>query len=119
MEPAFAAARRQYEEASASDRFELTEHDRTQNWLKDLTVNKAKQASDPKLVDQNVYQLQQVMLEHGLKLPFKKIGPCQYKLGMHKLRLKVSSNKLLVRCGAGYDDLLCVMEKMAVCNESL
>lgn len=116
MEPAFAAARQQYDDESTSDRLELTEHDRTQNWLKGLTVNKAKAASDPKLVDQKVHRLQQLMLGHGLDLPFKKLGPCQFGLGVYKLRLKVGSNKLLVRCGGGYEDLLYAMEKMAVCT---
>lgn len=116
MDPAFAAARLQYEEESTSDYTGLTEHDRTQHWLKGLTVNKAKQASDPKLVDQKVHHLQQLMTNHGLPLPLVKTGPCQYALGAYKLRLKVGSNKLLVRCGGGYEDLVCAMEKMAVCK---
>lgn len=115
MDKGFAAAKQQFDEQNASGRLELTEHDRTQNWLKGLTVNKATQASNPKLVDQKLHELQQLMLDHGLDLPFQKSGPCQYRLGSHKLRLKVSSNKLLVRCGGGYEILLSAMEKMTVC----
>ena len=115
MDNAFAAARQQLDDQNASDRLELSEHDRTQNWLKGLTVNKAKEASNPQLVDQKLQQLQRLMLKHGVDLPFQKSGPCQYRLGSYKLRLKVSSNKLLVRCGGGYEDLLSAMDKMTVC----
>lgn len=116
MDPAFTAARDEYEEACSSGRHGLSEHDRTQNWLKGLTGNQAKQASDPKLVDQKVHQLQQLMLQHGLQMPFTRSGPCQYKLGVHKLRLKVAGNKLLARCGGGYENLLSAVDKMTVCS---
>lgn len=113
MDSAFAAAKQQYEmQRAASNPDDLTEHDRTQNWLKSLTANKVKQASDPKRVDQLVSNLQQLMQENGLDVPMKKCGPCQYKLGSYMLSLKVGSNRLLVRCGGGYEDLMSAMEKM-------
>ncbi len=97
MDSAFSAARQQYEdETAAGSPDHLTEHDRTQNWLKSLTANKAKQASDPKRVDQLVGDFQQLMQENGMEVPLKKSGPCQYKLGSYRLNLKVGSNKLLI-----------------------
>ncbi|KAL0027909.1 hypothetical protein WJX79_002203 [Trebouxia sp. C0005] len=100
MDSAFLAAKQQYEEQTAgSSQGDLTEHDRTQNWLKNLTTNKAKQASDPKRVDQLVGELQRLMQKNGLDMPLQKSGPCQYRLGSCKLSLKVGSNRLLVRRG--------------------
>ncbi len=113
MDSAFSAAKQQYEEqAAGSSQGDLTEHDRTQNWLKNLTANKAKQASDPKRVDQLVSEFQRLMQENGLDMPLQKSGPCQYRLGSCKLSLKVGSNRLLVRCGGGYEDLMSAIENM-------
>ena len=113
MDSAFSAAKQQYEEqAAGSSQGDLTEHDRTQNWLKNLTANKAKQASDPKRVDQLVGEFQRLMQENGLDMPLQKSGPCQYRLGSCKLSLKVGSNRLLVRCGGGYEDLMSAIESM-------
>ena len=113
MDRAFAAARERYEaQAAANSPDSMTEHDRTQIWLKDLTANTAKQAVDPRRVDQLVSQFQQVMQDSGLEVPLERVGPCQYKLGSHKLSLKVGSNKLLVRCGGGYEDIMSAMDKM-------
>lgn len=113
MDKGFASAKRRYEEQTAeSSPDNATEHDRTQTWLKGLTMNTAKQAVDPKRVDRLVNEFQQLMQDNGLDVPFEKAGPCQYKLGSHKLSLKVGSNKLLVRCGGGYEDLMSAMEKM-------
>ena len=113
MDKGFASARQRYEEETAeSSPASMTEHDRTQTWLKGLTMNTAKQAVDPKRVDRLVNDVQRLMQENGLEVPFEKVGPCQYKLGSHKLSLKVGSNKLLVRCGGGYEDLMSAMEKM-------
>ena len=117
MNSAFASAKRQYEEQSAGNSPDgMSEHDRTQIWLKGLTMNKAKQASDPKRVDQLVIDFQQLMQTNGLEVRMQRAGPCQYKLGSHKLSLKVGSNKLLVRCGGGYEDLMSAMEKMPQCT---
>lgn len=117
MSSGFASAKRQYEEQFAANSPDsMTEHDRTQTWLKDLTTNKAKQASDPKRVDQLVGEFQQLMQENGLQVPLERAGPCQYRLGTYKLSLKVGSNKLLVRCGGGYEDLMSAMEKMPQCT---
>ena len=113
MNSAFAAAKQQYQDhGAAQNDDELTEHDRTQNWLKSLTANSAKQATDPKRVDQLVGKFQQLMQQNGLEIPLKKLGPCQYKLGSYRLSLKVGSNKLLVRCGGGYEELMSAVEKM-------
>ena len=113
MDTRFASAKRRYEEQTAENSpGSVTEHDRTQSWLKGLTTNTAKQAADPKRVDRLVSEFQQLMQESGLEAPLEKVGPCQYKLGSHKLSLKVGSNKLLVRCGGGYEDLMSAMEKM-------
>ena len=113
MDKRFASAKRRYEEQTTENSSgSITEHDRTQSWLKGLTANTAKQAADPKRVDQLVSVFQQLMQENGLEAPLEKVGPCQYKLGSHKLSLKVGSNKLLVRCGGGYEDLMSAMEKM-------
>jgi hypothetical protein len=113
MDSAFSVAKQQYvEQTAGSSQGDLTEHDRTQNWLKNLTANKAKQASDPKRVDQLVGEFQRLMQENGLDMPLQKSGPCQYRLGSCKLSLKVGSNRLLVRCGGGYEDLMSAIENM-------
>ena len=117
MDSGFASAKRQYEEQSAGNSPDgMSEHDRTQIWLKGLTMNKAKQASDPNRVDQLVGEFQQLMQDNGLEVPLQRAGPCQYKLGSYKLSLKVGSNRLLVRCGGGYEDLMSAMEKMPQCT---
>lgn len=113
MDSAFASARQRYEaQTAAHSPDSMTEHDRTQSWLKELTTNKAKQAVDPKKVDQLVSEFQHITQDSGLEVPLERVGPCQYKLGSHRLSLKVGSNKLLVRCGGGYEDLMSAMEKM-------
>ena len=116
MNSAFAAARQQYHDQCSDQQDELTEHDRTQNWLKSLTANNTKQATNPKKVDQLVDEFQQLMQQNGIEVPLKKSGPCQYQLGSYRLNLKIGSNKLMVRCGGGYEDLMSAMEKMPQCN---
>ena len=116
MDSAFSAAKQQYEEQGTGNGDDLTEQDRTTNWLKGLTANTGKQASDPKRVDQSVGEFLLLMQQNGLEVPLKKSGPCQYKLGSYKLSLKVGSSKLLVRCGGGYEDLMSAMEKMPQCS---
>ena len=113
MDSGFASAKQQYEEQTAGNSPDsMTEHDRTQSWLKGLTMNTAKQAADPKRVERLVSRFQQLMQDNGLEVPLERVGPCQYKLGSHKLSLKVGSNKLLVRCGGGYEDLMSAMKKL-------
>lgn len=118
MDKGFASAKQRYEEQAAENSpSSTTEHDRTQIWLKGLTANTAKQAADPKRVDQLVSRLQHLMQDNGVEVPLEKVGPCQYKLGSHKLSLKVGSNRLLVRCGGGYEDFMSAMEKMPQCSQ--
>ena len=117
MDSGFASAKREYAEQTAGSPNGMTEHDRTQQWLKGLSTHTSKQASDPKRVDQLVVELQQLLQGHGVEVPFMRAGPCRYQLGAYKLSLKVGSNKLLVRCGGGYEDLMSAMEKMPQCSQ--
>ncbi|KAK9819605.1 hypothetical protein WJX72_000190 [[Myrmecia] bisecta] len=93
---------------------DLTDRDKTHRWLRGIMSSKSVVDADPKHVDKLVRQLQSLCLQHGINLPLKRTGPCQYSLGSSRMSLKTINGKLMVRCGGGYEHILSAVEKLPV-----
>ena len=68
--------------------------------------------NNPKVVDGMVKQLQSQLAMYGVHVPFQKTGSCQYSVNGQRLVFKNINEKLMVRCGGGYEGVLAYLEKV-------